>query len=59
MPVTDRVCSLVFEAFKTFARVSATMIQKIPDDISFPPGGGIARRMCYGVLCSLGHRKDE
>ncbi len=33
--IGDRVCSLVLGAFKTFARVSAAMIQKIPDDMSF------------------------
>lgn len=33
--IGDRVCCLVLGAFKTFARVSAATVQKIPDEMSF------------------------
>ena len=35
LAIGDRVCCLVSGAFKTFARVSAALTQKIPDDMSF------------------------
>ena len=35
LAIGDRVCCLVLGAFKTFARVSAALVQKIPDDMSF------------------------
>ena len=35
LAIGDRVCCLVLGAFKTFARVSAALTQKIPDDMSF------------------------